>query len=365
MISLHIVVDNATPEALDRALLYLKRTNQRTVDIAAGAQIDRGMQFVERVHAEIPGIKIFWRNLDPEDTGILAKMSPEEVYQRKVAPFRAWFQKHKLIFMPDNETSGDDNRIRSYADSEVRMAKLLHADGLNGGFCRFSTGTIREDQYKLLKPIFDVMQPGDYVTPNEYSAQPGFRGGSGGHLERYKLMWAAAGRPLPTVIGEAGVAMNYNPGKGYIDAGMTDEAFAQQMIDEEVWYQNGAIDRHLFKVGAFSHSGYQIRSGVMDYLEKYYASHQPPIVVIPPEQPDPEEEETPVPPVNNPPAPTEETPPVKTDPAWMATLSKAKRARIAIGRVMLEYGDELRGMIVDDEAYELIGEMAELLDARG
>lgn len=367
MISLHIVVDNAGPEILDRALLYLKRTNQRTVDIAAGAQIDRGMQFVERVHAEMPDIKIFWRNLDPEDTGILAKMAAEDVYQKKVAKFRAWFQKHKLIFMPDNETSGDDNRIRLYVDSEIKIAKLLHADGLNGAFARFSTGTIVESQYILLKPLFDMMQPGDYVSPNEYSAQPGYPKGSGGHLERYKLMWKAAGRRLPTVIGEAGVAMNYNPGKGYIDAGMSDEAFAQQMIDEEVWYEDGAIDRHLFKVGAFSHGGYQVRAGVMEYLEGYYAKHQPPIVVTPPTQPDPipdEEEETPVPPENETPAPIE-TPPVTTNPAWMAGLDKGARARIALGRLMQEYGDELRGFIVDDEAYELIGKMAGMLDAKG
>lgn len=312
MISLHIVVDNAGPEVLNRALQYLKRTDQETVDIAAGAQVDRGMWFVEAVHAELPDIKIFWRNLDPEDTGILAKLSPEAVYQKKVAPYRAWFQKHKLIFMPDNETSGDDNRIRAYVDAEIRIAKLLHADGLHGAFCRFSTGTIREDQYVLLKPLFDVMQPGDYISPNEYSAQPGFPGGSGGHLERYALMWKAAGRRLPTVIGEAGVAMNYDSGKGYIDAGMTDEAFAQQMLDEEVWYEHGAIDRHLFRVGAFSHSGYQIRDGVMDYLERYYASHQPPVVVTPPETPAPVD-----------PAPTQPSTPTVPSVPVVAPITKA------------------------------------------
>ncbi|MEO8608924.1 MAG: hypothetical protein ABI690_13615 [Chloroflexota bacterium] len=362
MIGLHVVVDNASPEALDRALLYLKRTKQRTVDIAAGAQIDRGMQFVERVRAEAPGITVFWRNLDPEDTGIHAKHSAEWVYQRKVAPFRAWMQRHRIVFMPDNETSGDDERIRTYANWEADFGRMLHTDGLYGAFCRFATGNIVESQYRLLKPVFDMMTPGDYVSPNEYSAQPGYPPGSGGHLERYKLMWKAAGRRLPTVIGEAGVAMNYNPGKGYIDAGMTDEAFAQQMIDEQVWYTDAdgyEVDRHLFRVGAFSYGGYMLRSGVFTYLENYYAHKEPPIVIATPDTP------TQTPPTAPPPSTDPVEVPRAEDPIWMHNLTKAKRARIAMGRLMLEFGDELRGFIVDDEAYELIGEMAGMLDARG
>ncbi len=362
MISLHIVVDNAPPEVLDRALLYLERTQQRTVDIAAGAQLDRGMQFVERVRLRLPNITIFWRNLDPEDTGIHAKYSAQWVYDRKIAPWQAWMRRNHLVFVPDNESSGDDNRIRTYAAWEADFGRMLHADGLNGAFARFATGNIAESQYGLLKPIFDMMQPGDYVSPNEYSAQPGYPKGSGGNLERYKLLWKAAGRRLPTVIGEAGIAMNYDPGKGYIDAGMTDEAYAQQMIDEEVWYENGAIDRHLYVVGAFSHEGYRLRNGVMEYLEKHYAHKEPPVVIQPPEtptQPPPAAE----PPVTTP--PNEETPPVRTDPAWMADLSKDERARIALGRLMLEFGDNLRGTIVYDDSYELIGKMAAMLDERG
>lgn len=288
MISLHIVVDNAPPEVLDRALLYLKRTGQRAVNIAAGAQLDRGMQFVERVRAELPDITILWRNLDPEDTGIFSKYGALWGYDHKVDPYLDWFQKNQVVFVPDNESSGDDDHMRRYVRETVKMAKLLHQHNLRGAFCRFATGNIVESQYPLLKPIFDVMLPGDFISPNEYSAQPGYPGGSGGHLQRYKLMWDVAGYPLPTIIGEAGIAMNYDPGKGYIDAGMSDEAYAQQMIDEEVWYAGGAITRCLYLVGGYTHEGYRVREGVLEYLETHYERHRPPPIIVPPPPPPPE-----------------------------------------------------------------------------
>lgn len=289
MILLHIVVDSCPPDRLDRALLYLQRVKAPTVDIAAGAELLKGMQFAERVRRDVPGIKIFWRNLEIEDTGIHTKMTAAAVYQKKVVPHLAWFKRNEIVFMPDNESSGNDDAIKRYVQWQVEMAVLLHTDNLRGAFCRFSSGTIDDggkgsNQYPLLKPIFSAMIPGDYVSPNEYSGQPGVS--SGGHIERYKLMWKAAGYELPTVIGEAGVAMNYDPGKGYIDAGMTDEAYGQQMLDEEIWYLKGKIDRHIYLVGGFTHEGYRLRDGVLSYWEKHYAKN-PPVVITPPPAPAP------------------------------------------------------------------------------
>lgn len=290
-ISLHIVADNCPQDRLDRALLYLQRVKPPTVDIAAGAELLKGMQFAERVRRDVPGIKIFWRNLEIEDTGIHTKMSAAAVYQKKVVPHLAWFKRNEIVFMPDNESSGDDNAIRRYVQWQVEMAVLLHSDNLRGAFARFSSGTIDDggkgsNQYPLLKPIFSAMIPGDYVSPNEYSPLPGYKAGGGGHLERYKLMWKAAGYELPTVIGEAGIAMNYDPGKGYIDAGMSDEACARQLLDEEIWYGNGKIDRHVYLIGGFTHEGYRLRDGVLDYWERHYA-RQPPVVITPPTLPPP------------------------------------------------------------------------------
>lgn len=292
-LSPHIIVDNCPDDLLERAFLYLKRVKQlKFVNIGAGAQIDRGKAFVERVHREIPNLRIVWRNLDPEDTGILARpdYTPEKLYAEKVTKHLKWFQDNKVIFMPDNETSGDDERMKAYARGEAIIGHMLHADGLNGAFCRFATGNIgdgsqpgQSNQYPLLKPIYDMMNLGDIVSPNEYRNKPG--ASSGGHLERYKELWKAAGRNLPTFIGECGISVNYDPGIGYQVLGLSDEAVCRLMLDDESWYQNGAIDRSWYLVGGFSHETFRLRFGIFDYLESYYDKH-PPIVVppVPPPQ---------------------------------------------------------------------------------
>lgn len=283
-ISLHILADNAAPERLERAVQYLKRVRPKYVNIAGGSQLDIAMQLTERVRAEVPGIKVVFRHMRPEDTGIHTKMSAATLYNMKIAPHLAWFKKHEVIFMPDNESSGDDNQMRKYAQWQVEIAVLLHKDNLRGAFCRFSTGNIKETQYALLKPIFSAMMPGDMISPNEYSNAPGRS--SGGHLERYEQMWMAAGKPLETTIGEAGIAVNYDPGNGYRSIGLLGSKYAQQMIDEEIWYEGGKIDRFLYCVGGYGWESFQIGDDVLDYLEKYYASKAPPVEIpMPPTPP--------------------------------------------------------------------------------
>ncbi len=55
--------------------------------------------------------------------------------------------------------------------------------------------------------------------------------------------------------------------------------------------------------------------------------------------------------------------PPSAPPGWMGSFSKEEQARIELGRLLLRYGDQLRTIIVDDEAYELIGKLAAKLDA--
>lgn len=291
-LSPHIIVDNIPDDMLERSFLYLKRVKQlKFVNIGAGAQLDRGRNFVTRVHREIPHLRIVWRDLAPEDTGILARpdYSPEKLYAEKVKPNLKWFQDNKVIFMPDNETSGDDNRIRAYARDEAIIGHMLHADGLNGAFCRFATGNIvdgsqpgQTSQYPLLKPIYDMMNAGDIISPNEYRNRPGAP--SGGHLYRYRKMWEAAGRALPTFIGEAGISVNYDPGLGYQVLNMSDATFCELMLGDEMWYENGAIDRAVYLIGGYTHESFRWRPGVFDYLENYY-DKAPPVVVVPPPPP--------------------------------------------------------------------------------
>lgn len=306
MISLHINCDHATPAQLERALLYLVRTQQRSVNIAAGAELQKGMDFADRVSAALPLIKIFWRNLNPEDTGIHAKYSPQWVFDKKVLPYLSWFKRHNIVFVCDNESSGNDDQIKAYALWTVSFLIIMHAVNLATAVCRFATGNIRESQYILLKPIFKAMLPSDWISPNEYSNAPGKS--SGGHLERYENMWISAGKHLPTSIGEAGVCPDYNPGKGFRSIGMTGKAYAEQMISEETWYDGGKIDRFLFVVGGFGWDDFQlikdlgngkVEADTLDALEKYYAEHPitpspietpipppaPVVIIMPPEPP--------------------------------------------------------------------------------
>lgn len=274
-VSLHVVIDNTPNELLDRALLYLVRTNQRAVNIAAGSQIDRGMQFVERVRAALPNIDIFWRVL--EDTGIHSKLSVDEWWRQRVAPLLSWMQKNRVIMVLDNESSGDNNAIRYYVQWEVEALKRLHAVGLRGAAARFATGNIGDgtngnpNQYPLLKPLFDALLPGDWIAPNEYSNAPGKS--SSGNIARFKLMETVAGRQLPISIGEAGVLDGYDPYRGYKTV-MTDEQFVAQILGEEVWYRPD-IDRSLFAISgdAAKWGTMQVSDLVMRLLEEHYAKN--------------------------------------------------------------------------------------------
>lgn len=326
MISLHINCDNATPAQLDRALLYLIRTNQRSVNIAAGTELKKGMAFVERVRAALPHINIFWRNLDPEDTGIHAKYSPQWVFDRKVLPYISWFKHNNIIFVCDNESSGDDEQMKAYASWTVSFLIIMHAVSLATATCRFATGNIKESQYALLKPIFNAMLPSDWISPNEYSNAPGKS--SGGHLARYENMRITAGKHLPTSIGEAGLCPDYNPGKGFRSIGMSGKAYADQMISEEVWYENGAIDRFLFVVGGFGWGDFQlikdmgngqVEADTLDALEAHYAKQPVPVPLAPP----------PVATVPVPSAPPATPEPPKPPPFVASGLSEADAARIA------------------------------------
>lgn len=271
-ISLHINVDNCPRYKLDRALLYLIRTKQREVNIAGGAQMDLTMQFVETVRAALPKITIFFREL--EDTGIHTKLNPDQWFNSRVAPKLAWLQKMKVVFVLDNESSGDDAQMRYYADWTVQVLRKLHAVNLRGAVMRFATGNVREWQYVLFKNVFAELLPGDYVAPNEYSNAKGRLPDNGGNIGRYKLIEEAAGKRLPISIGEAGIAVDYDPHKGYTTIGMPDATFVQQMLDEEVWYENRGITRHLYVIGGYSEwNNFQVQEGALEVLEGYYAAN--------------------------------------------------------------------------------------------
>lgn len=283
MISLHIVVDNCPEERLDRALLYLKRTNQPYVQIAAGAQIDRAMQFAQRCAIEVPGIKIFWRIL--EDTGNIIAMTTDDWWAQRVAPRLAWMRAYGVIMVVDNETSGGDEIIRLYTKRSIERMDKLHGEKLWGAYCRFATGNIRESQYALLKPLLDNLGDGDWVSPNEYSNLP--NKSSGGHLERWKLIQQQTKRPLNIAIGEAGILNDYNPEDGYLEH-MSGEAMAQKLLDEEIWYDRNRIPRFVFVIGGYGRwYKMQVNDAALETWERHYAANPIQLPMTPPPSPPP------------------------------------------------------------------------------
>lgn len=300
MISLHFVVDFAEDAHLERGLQYLIRTKQTSVNIAGGAQLDRTMQFTERVRKALPNATIHFRLL--EDTGIILKLTPEQWFSRYVAPRIQWLRENKIVLVVDNETSGDDSVIRTYVERQTRVAEMLHAINLNGSFCRFSTGQLNESQYQLLKPLLDTLKTGDFVSPNEYSnVHPR---SSGGHLERYKRIEKVAGRTLPISIGEAGILVDYKPDAGYQGINMAGKDMAAQLLAEEIWYRGGTIPRHGFLIGG-NQKWRSLRFGddALEFLEGFYESNPipqpttPPVVITPPApQPAPKPQPIPQPP---------------------------------------------------------------------
>lgn len=341
MISIHVVADFAEPQRLDRALTYLVRTKQPSVNIAGGAQLDRAVDFANRVRAALPNIRIEFRIL--EDTGIIMKLSPAEWYARYIAPRVLWLKEQRIHLVVDNETSGSDEQIRTYVGRSIAIADMLHTMNLNGVFMRFATGNIGESQYVFLKALTDKLNSGDVVGPNEYSNRPGMS--SGGHLERYKRIEAAAGRTLNIAIGEAGILDNYQAQHGIGSFGMSGKDAAAQMLGEEMWYRGGKIPRHAFCVGGnpANWSSLQLPDDFFEFLEAYYQAnpigHTEPPVVIPPPKPVPVPAPTPAPiptpaPVPNP------IPPASVVGVPVSILQQVKTAlqndADTVGRIALQ-----------------------------
>lgn len=292
MISLHVVVDNAPPEVLDRSITYLKRTKQPFVNVAGGSQVDRAMQFVERCQIEVPNIQIFWRVL--EDTGNMIQMDNQTWWSQRVAPRLGWMQEHHVIMVVDNETSGDDAIINTYVNKSIGRMEMLHKNKLYGAFCRFATGTIQDgsqpgqsNQYPLLKPLLEALDARDWISPNEYSNTPGKS--SSGHLERYKrILGVVPNKHFNVAIGECGVLNNYGAREGYTTIPISGKEAAAQLIADEIWYKGGTIPRFWFARGGYGDwARVQVGTDALEFLEGYYQqnpipSPEPPIVIPPP-----------------------------------------------------------------------------------
>lgn len=285
-ISIHLITDNCPPDQIDRALLYVARVKPNYITIAGGAAFDVTMTTVERCKLVSPTTNVILRKL--EDTGVWTRLNPEQWFNDRVAPRLDWCKKNNVIWLTDNESSGDDDTMKRYAAWQVDVLNRLHAVNLRGAVGRWATGNIRENQYALMKPMFDAMKPGDVFSPNEYLNAPGKS--SGGHVFRYDLAWKAAGRELPTVIGEYGIAADYDAGKGYRALGLSGKDYASYLIGfYKSWYAPHDVTVCLYCVGGYNQwDSFKLDDSVFEALEGFAgAQSKPPAIIIPipPEKP--------------------------------------------------------------------------------
>jgi hypothetical protein len=273
--SLHLILDNLPPERLERALLFIQRTKPAYVNIAGGAQYDRAMQAVERVRAISPATIPMLRKL--EDTGRHTRETAQEFYNGCIAPIKTWLQKNKVVYVCDNESSASPE----YAKWTVDAMRLTKPDGILLAVDRSSTGTHELAGYQAMKPVYDELRTiAGIYSPNAYFTRPG--GDNGGHLNRHKDAWKVAGWNMPTVIGEFGMAVDFNPGKGYRSIGMNGRDYANLIIKHyEDWYKKDGVTVCLYCMGGFGWESFQLGDDVLETLEAY-AAKQPPIVVTPP-----------------------------------------------------------------------------------
>lgn len=242
------------------------------------------MQFIERVRQAMPSIVIMMRIL--EDTGILLKLTPNEWYNRYITPRMKWLQDNNIVLVVDNETSGESDLIKEYVARSITVMHMLHSAGLYGAFCRFATGNIQEHQYVFLKPLLDLLDARDWISPNEYSNSPGKS--SGGHLERYKRILAVVpNKHFNVAIGECGILKDYQANEGYTSIPISGADAAAQLIADEIWYKGGTIPRFWFVRGGYNWQRVQVGDDALAFLEDYYLKNpigtpEPPPIVIPP-----------------------------------------------------------------------------------
>jgi hypothetical protein len=163
--------------------------------------------------------------------------------------------------------------------------------------------------------------------------------------------------PPRVIITEHGVDTDGGPRNGYRSRGWSGAQYGDILLDVYQRIYRPFVESGVIAglcVFSYGNSGgwesFDVESD-KDFKDKLLAA---PEIVVKADPPSPQ-------PPSTPPDP-DPVPPVVTQPAWMAGLSKHERARIALGRLMLEFGDELRLLVVDDEAYELIGKLAGMLD---
>lgn len=295
----HVLLDSCENHHLDRLMAHLAIVRPHYINLTAAARYDQAPDVIRRMRATVPGIRVIWRGWksdDWKDEGMWQNHTPQEWYNYRVVPHKAFLKEHQVILCADNE-SGTNDAI-GYARWQAEVTELLAADGLQHAALRTSTGTPAESKYADLEVAYRaIAKRGGILSPNEYASN--VQSESAGNIARYKLHWAQfdrLGLPRPvTVIGEFAIlktiASAYD---GYPTFGMGGEQYGRAAINlDAAWYTPFGVWACLYSFGAWGNGlGVQDDEAFLKVIEDHYRanpnppiSQQPPIVVQPPPPP--------------------------------------------------------------------------------
>lgn len=233
----HVIIEGLSTEEGDNLISYWRQARPAYVNIKGGEQFDLALKFAERTRQLCPDTRVILRQW-PDD-GLWKLMTPEAYIERRVMPLLSWLRQHQIILMPDNESIEAD--MRPYAEWMAKVIHMNHALGLQTAYGRTAVGNPREDQYAQMDAMWKASAACNGIySPNEYFNHPNLS--SGGAVARYRLAHARAKQvtgviPI-TVIGEFGMAIEYNPHRGFRSLGMSEQAYADLVVNwYKDWYQ--------------------------------------------------------------------------------------------------------------------------------
>lgn len=253
MLSYHVLVDSITDTELDQLLTHLKEYKPPYINIMGGSKFQQAQALVEWLYWEIPETTVILRRW-PDD-GLIKKYNYDMDlwYNEVIKPHEQWLKKYQPIWLLDNESVEDD--LRPYAKASAEAMDIMGAKGLRLAVGRFAAGNPKEHQYAELDEMWKVLKRwGFHIwSPNEYFDKPEIGFGSGSiarflhGLNRCKDKFSFVPE---IVIGEFGLANNYNPFSSWRETSLTEEEYANLCLAyDRMWYQPYGITACIFSVG--------------------------------------------------------------------------------------------------------------------
>lgn len=269
-IGYHIVIDDISNGDLDKLLLHIMRYKPEYVNVKGGERFDKAMQFVERMSYNAPDTKVILRKW-PDD-GILARYNYDAYswFEHEIYPLLNWLKRYKPLWLLDNESMSDD--LKPYAQASYTAMELMANHDLNLAVGRFATGNPKEHQYQQLDKMWEGLKKWydlHIFSPNEYFEKPDKISGSGS-IFRYHLAWNRCKEQYNfyprTVIGEFGLAVGYDPHKGFRKINLDENVYGDLCnFYFSRYYAPYEVPVCMFSVGVWN--GFEIGESFRTYLE--------------------------------------------------------------------------------------------------